>query len=252
MALTFRTGSDSKGSALTIEELDNNFRHFTGSHPIEGDLTITGSITVSGSENSVFDIDLFDLVITGGLDVSRDVVVGDDLTVVDETTLKKETTIGYQDFSNYDFSYQLNVTASSNSDKSARFDGGIVVSGSSLFSGSIIPAEVEATLGTQEKPWKELFVSNGSIVFVSGSTTSSFGIDPSGSLSGSFDGDYTGSFTGSIDSQFNTGSCLIGCVGSVPPTGSRPEGTFEFMVSASVQTMYVYLDGAWRDIPITT
>ena len=135
MALTYRTGSDGKGSALTINELDNNFRHFTGSHPIEGDLTITGSITVSGSENSVFDIDLFDLVITGGLDVSRDVVVGDDLTVVDETTLKKETTIGYQDFSNYDFSYQLNVTASSNSDKSARFDGGIEVTGSSLLVG---------------------------------------------------------------------------------------------------------------------
>lgn len=135
MALTYRTGSDGKGSALTIEELDNNFRYFTGSHPIEGDLTITGSITVSGSENSVFDIDLFDLVITGGLDVSRDVVVGDDLTVVDETTLKKETTIGYQDFSNYDFSYQLNVTASSNSDKSARFDGGIEVTGSSILVG---------------------------------------------------------------------------------------------------------------------
>ena len=135
MALTYRTGSDGKGSALTIEELDNNFRHFTGSHPIEGDLTITGSITVSGSKNSVFDIDLFDLVITGGLDVSRDVVVGDDLTVEDETTLKKETTIGYKDFSNYDFSYQLNVTASSNSDKSARFDGGIEVTGSSLLVG---------------------------------------------------------------------------------------------------------------------
>ena len=87
MALTYRSV---KGSALTIDELDDNFRHFTGSHPIEGDLTITGSITVSGSKNSVFDIDLFDLVITGGLDVSRDVVVGDDLTVVDETTLKKK------------------------------------------------------------------------------------------------------------------------------------------------------------------
>ena len=135
MALTYRTGSDGKGSALTINELDNNFRYFTGSHPIEGDLTITGSITVSGSKNSVFDIDLFDLVITGGLDVSRDVVVGDDLTVEDETTLKKETTIGYKDFSNYDFSYQLNVTASSNSDKSARFDGGIEVTGSSLLVG---------------------------------------------------------------------------------------------------------------------
>tara|TARA_R110000796_G_scaffold87924_1_gene189351 strand:+ start:603 stop:875 length:273 start_codon:yes stop_codon:yes gene_type:complete len=55
MALTYRTGSDGKGSALTINELDNNFRYFTGSHSINGDLTITGSILVSGSENSIFD-----------------------------------------------------------------------------------------------------------------------------------------------------------------------------------------------------
>ena len=132
MGLTFR---NIKGSALTNNEVDANFRYFTGSHPVKGDLTITGSITVSGSKNSVFDIDLFDLVITGGLDVSRDVTVGDDLTVEDETTLKKQTTIGYKDFSNYDFSYQLNVTASSNSDKSARFDGGIEVTGSSILVG---------------------------------------------------------------------------------------------------------------------
>ena len=142
MALTYRSV---KGSALTIDELDDNFRHFTGSHPIEGDLTITGSITVSGSKNSVFDIDLFDLVITGGLDVTRDVTVGDDLTVEDETTLKKETTIGYKDFSNYDFSYQLNVTASSNSDKSARFDGGIEVTGSSILVG--LPTSEPAVSG---------------------------------------------------------------------------------------------------------
>ena len=84
MALTYRTGSGGKDSALTIEELDNNFRHFTGSHPINGDLTITGSLTVSGSTNSVFDIDFQNLEITGGLDVSRDVVVRDDLTVFDD------------------------------------------------------------------------------------------------------------------------------------------------------------------------
>ena len=36
MALTYRTGSDGKGSALTINEVDNNFRHFTGSHAITG------------------------------------------------------------------------------------------------------------------------------------------------------------------------------------------------------------------------
>ena len=41
MALTYRTGSDGKGSALTITEVDNNFRHFTGSHAITGLLTVS-------------------------------------------------------------------------------------------------------------------------------------------------------------------------------------------------------------------
>ena len=38
MALTYRSV---KGSALTITELDNNFRHFTGSHGVTGSLTVT-------------------------------------------------------------------------------------------------------------------------------------------------------------------------------------------------------------------
>ena len=49
MALTYRTGSDGKGSALTIEELDNNFRHFTGSHDVSGSFTVTGSVEITGS-----------------------------------------------------------------------------------------------------------------------------------------------------------------------------------------------------------
>ena len=44
MALTYR---DNKGSALTHEELDANFRHFTGSHDITGTLTAT-DISASG------------------------------------------------------------------------------------------------------------------------------------------------------------------------------------------------------------
>lgn len=46
MALTYRS---KKGSALTIDELDSNFRHFTGSHSITGSLTITDSATITGS-----------------------------------------------------------------------------------------------------------------------------------------------------------------------------------------------------------
>ena len=45
MALTYRSV---KGSALTNTELDNNFRHFTGSQVVNGTLTAT-DITASGS-----------------------------------------------------------------------------------------------------------------------------------------------------------------------------------------------------------
>ena len=52
MALTYRSV---KGSALTITELDNNFRHFTGSHAITGSLDISGNLIVTGSiTGSVF------------------------------------------------------------------------------------------------------------------------------------------------------------------------------------------------------
>jgi hypothetical protein len=123
MALTYR---QTKGSALTIQELDANFAYFTGSHPINGDLTITGSLIVSGSANSVFDIDLFDLQITGGLDVSRDVAVRDDLTVYDDTNLRKDVNIGFRD-DNPGFGYSLAVTQSINTSGSAKFIGGVTM-----------------------------------------------------------------------------------------------------------------------------
>jgi hypothetical protein len=123
MALTYR---QTKGSALTIQELDANFAYFTGSHPINGDLTITGSLIVSGSANSVFNIDLFDLQITGGLDVSRDVAVRDDLTVYDDTNLRKDVNIGFRD-DNPGVGYSLEVTQSINTSGSAKFIGGITM-----------------------------------------------------------------------------------------------------------------------------
>tara|TARA_R110000765_G_scaffold42874_2_gene90246 strand:+ start:119 stop:595 length:477 start_codon:yes stop_codon:yes gene_type:complete len=124
MALTYRK---TKGSALTIDELDANFAYFTGSHPINGDLTITGSLIVSGSANSVFDIDLFDLQITGGLDVSRDLVVRDDLTVYDDANLRgTECNIGYGDDAP-GFGYTLFVTQSTNNSGSVKFIGGVTM-----------------------------------------------------------------------------------------------------------------------------
>ena len=46
MALTYR---NVKGSALTIDELDDNFSYFTGSHAVTGSLVISGSSTITGS-----------------------------------------------------------------------------------------------------------------------------------------------------------------------------------------------------------
>ena len=66
MALTFRTGSGGKGSALTIDELDNNFRHFTGSHDVSGSFEVTGSIVLTGSLDIAGAINSTGNIIAGG------------------------------------------------------------------------------------------------------------------------------------------------------------------------------------------
>ena len=127
MALTYRTGSGEhpgKGSALTIEEVDNNFRHFTGSHSISGSLIISSSLA-----------DSFALVVSGSVGIS----------------------------------------------------GSIIPDGAGMHS-----------LGNADNYFEELFLSYDSLIFVSGSVSSSFSVDPSGSLSGSFDGGFSGSFSGSL------------------------------------------------------
>ena len=54
MALTFRTD---KGSALSIQELDNNFRHFTGSHTISGSLTLDqGGVSATLSPQDIINL----------------------------------------------------------------------------------------------------------------------------------------------------------------------------------------------------
>ena len=72
MALTYRTGSDGKDSALTIEELDNNFRHFTGSHGVTGSFGVKGNVTITGSIYQTGDVLFSDLpttelLVTGSL-----------------------------------------------------------------------------------------------------------------------------------------------------------------------------------------
>jgi hypothetical protein len=59
MALTYR---QTKGSALTIQELDANFQYFTGSHSVTGSITTSGSLTVTGSVDITGSINLSGLL----------------------------------------------------------------------------------------------------------------------------------------------------------------------------------------------
>ncbi len=234
MALTFRTGSGGKGSALTIDELDNNFRYFTGSHSVTGSFEVSGSIILTGSLNidgTISDISTTNLTASSNISASGDLEV-------------------------------RNITASSNISAS----GDITAQTGSF--GSIIPSDENATLGNESNPWKELFVSDGSIVFVSGSVTSSFSVDSSGSLSGSVLEATSASFATTAssatsasfaataseavsasfadDTPFNSGSCLIGCTTSLAPSEPAREGTFKFLRTGPNYAIYVYLNGGWR------
>jgi hypothetical protein len=119
--------ADNTSGDISAADVRDNLINMTDSLLFNsGSQGITGSLIVSGSANSVFDIDLFDLQITGGLDVSRDVAVRDDLTVYDDTNLRKDVNIGFRD-DNPGFGYSLAVTQSINTSGSAKFIGGITM-----------------------------------------------------------------------------------------------------------------------------
>jgi hypothetical protein len=132
MALTYR---QTKGSALTIQELDANFAYFTGSQSISGSTVISGSLTVDGplyvtGSSVIFDTDngvYNSFQVTGSADFSRDVTVRDDLTVYDDANLRgTECNIGYGDDAP-GFGYTLFVTQSNNNSGSVKFIGGVTM-----------------------------------------------------------------------------------------------------------------------------
>jgi len=73
MGLTYR---QTKGSALTISEIDGNFAYFTGSHAITGSLTVSESIQTTGSISVLGSIQT-----TGSLTVSGSIQTTGSLTV---------------------------------------------------------------------------------------------------------------------------------------------------------------------------
>ena len=131
MALTYR---NVKGSALTIDELDANFAHFTGSQSITGSLIVSGSTTIDGplyvtGSSVIIDVDngaYVQFQVSGTVDFSRDIIVRDDLTVYDDTNLRKDVNIGFRG-DNPGFGYSLAVTQSTNTSGSAKFIGGITM-----------------------------------------------------------------------------------------------------------------------------
>ena len=135
MALTYR---QTKGSALTIQELDANFAYFTGSQSISGSIIISGSLTVDGplyvtGSSVIFDTDngaYIQFQVSGTADFSRDVIVRDDLFVYDDSNLRGDTNVGYDSGSdsNLTFGYSLQVTQSAtNNSGSAIFKGGVTI-----------------------------------------------------------------------------------------------------------------------------
>jgi hypothetical protein len=91
----------------------------------------------------------------------------------------------------------------------AHFTGSHSITGSLTVSGSIIPSEVNGTLGTATAPWKELFVDGGTIYFISGSSSGSLGWSSGsgfnfGTGSVTFDGGLT--VTGSLIVSGSTNS----------------------------------------------
>ena len=131
MALTFRTGSGGKGSALTIDELDNNFRHFTGSHDVSGSFEVTGSIILTGSSD-----------IEGNLTASGDISASGDLEISNITASAAISASGALTANTITFGNFINFTndnfrISGDSTINAIFSGGLKASTHITASGNI-------------------------------------------------------------------------------------------------------------------
>jgi hypothetical protein len=124
-----------KGSPLTITEMDGNFEYFTGSY------TNTGTITAQGFSGSF----------TGSLQG----------TVQTASYVQTAQTASYVQTAQT-ASYVVNLNQN------------VIISGSLLISGSIIPntngisSTSSFNLGSPTNAWKDIYVSNGTINFLDG------------------------------------------------------------------------------------
>ena len=157
MALTYR---QTKGSALTIAELDANFQFFTGSQSITGSLVLTGGVTASNIKctgNST----------TTGTDiVSGSLITTGSSTVIGTSVISGSST----------------VTGSSTVIGTSVISGSSIVSGSLTINGTISSSLIPAgpytnntssyNLGSPTAAWKDLYLSNGTIYLLVSSSNS--------------------------------------------------------------------------------
>jgi hypothetical protein len=250
MALTYRTGSGGKGSALTIEELDNNFRHFTGSHTVSGSVTISGSVNISGSiipseEEATLGSAAHPWKEVFASNNSFKLISGSGASLATASISFNDGRIDFSAVSGSALTGSVSGsvtgsgTGSWNGDMSGSFTGSYTGSGTGSWDGDMSGSFTGSYTGSGTGSWDGDLTGS-----FTGSGTGSFDGNFTGSFTGS--GVITGSFTGSVDSQFNSGSCLIGCTSSTAPTHVAQEGTFVFVTSASINHIYVYLGGGWR------
>ena len=134
MALTYRSV---KGSALTITEMDNNLRHFTGSHSITGSLIVSGSGTFTNIGPSVFS---GSCEMSGSLNVSGPIVISGSGNVITDQQTGSFATTGSNSFSgSLDLSGSMVITGSLTVSGSGTFNniGPFNQTGDSVFTGHI-------------------------------------------------------------------------------------------------------------------
>ena len=189
-----------KGSPLTITEMDGNFEYFTGSYTNTGTITaqgfsgsFTGSLQgtaqtasyvfiagagsqyvladgnlTSGTGGSPFPFTGF-AQLTGSLIVTAGITGSLQGTAQTASYVQTAQTASFVQTAQTSSYVQTAQTASF----VTNLNQNVIISGSLTVSGSIIPAEVNGTLGTAAKPWKELFIDGATIVFISGSSSGS-------------------------------------------------------------------------------
>ena len=206
----------STGSALTYTQMDTNFGNLTAS--IDSVISVSRTASYVDSSNvyytgtsqsfwsasissstigtaTISTINVTNLTaagtvtLNGGLTIGAGTITGNVTGSVFGTAswATQASTASYVVTANT-ASYVLNAVSSSFASTASYVNN---LRQTLIVSGNIVPGANNYDLGTPSNPWQDLWLSNSSLYFMSGSTTSSFSV-VSGSLSGSFSGSFSG------------------------------------------------------------